>query len=212
MDTLIETWNRANRIVADYPLISFLATALLSSLSLLFRRVRETAKRLIGVAWGGLKERLHRLLVKSRIALGIARQDDLDPLREELDEKLPQASRPAGSSSAQTPAPRTIQRFGVKIRLVDEDVRQYLGRVDPHHIGFSRIDRLLQGPFCQKCSHLLTEWNLKLGDYYVSKACPKCHHRWFTADESMTLKKFKELAYLALDAELQQTGMLKDSD
>ncbi len=63
MDTLIETWNRANRIVADYPLISFLATALLSSLSLLFHRVREAAKRLIGVAWGGLKERLHRLLV-----------------------------------------------------------------------------------------------------------------------------------------------------
>jgi len=47
MDALIEAWNRANKLVVDYPLISTAATLLLGSLSLFFCRAREAAKRYV---------------------------------------------------------------------------------------------------------------------------------------------------------------------
>jgi hypothetical protein len=53
MDTLIDVWTRANKLVVDYPLISTLATILLSFLSLFFRRVREAAKRWFEIPGAG---------------------------------------------------------------------------------------------------------------------------------------------------------------
>jgi phage FluMu protein Com len=120
--------------------------------------------------------------VTSCAALGIARQEDLQRLRDAIDEKLRQAYIPTGTNSAQAPAPRTIQRVGVKIRL-DAAIMKYLGIEDPRRVDSRTIDRLLQGPFCQKCSYLLSEWRTQSGTYYVRRECPNCKHCWTTYNE-----------------------------
>jgi hypothetical protein len=206
MDTLIDAWIRANKLIVDYPLIALLVTALLSSLSFLFPRVREGAKRFIGLARDWFRERLHSLLQTTCSALGLARQKDLDRLRKEFEAKLGKTDAPA-----QTPPPRTIQRFGVKIRL-DQDIWRHLGISDPIRITSDTIDKLVQGPFCAKCSYTLSEWNDHRAMYLVDKKCPGCKHQWTTVEDSVSLREFKNLIYKALDAEMQQTDDLKDSD
>jgi hypothetical protein len=207
MDALIEAWHRANKLVVEYPLIPILATLLLSGLSLFFRRVRETAKLWVERAWSWIKDRSHSALVTTCAALGVARLEDLGRLQNSIDEKFHKAATPA----AQHPIPRAIQRLGIKVRL-DETIMDYLGRFDPRRVSSRTIDRLLQGPFCQKCSYLLTEWRPQLGADYVRQECENCKHRWAKYNDPIKLNEFKEMLYRDLDAEVQRTNNLAVSD
>jgi hypothetical protein len=211
MDALIEVWNSANKLLVDYPLIPILATILISGLSLFLPRVRETAKRYVQLAWSWIKDRWQRAMVRSCGALGIARLEDLNRIQNSIDEKFRQTTGPARTNSTQTPVPRTINRLGIKLRL-DETIMNYLGRLDPRRVDSRTIDRLLQGPFCKKCSYLLTEWRSQLGADYVRAECPNCKHRWNAFNDPIKLYEFKEKLYRDLDAEVQRTNNLVDSD
>lgn len=108
-----------------------------------------------------------------------------------------------------TPEARTIKRFGVKIGL-DKEIDYYLGEMDPNRVGPDMIDILIQGPFCAKCSYLLTEW--RNGESYVCSCCPQCSSKLAAPVGGAALHKFKIVVYRALDAEKRQTGQLKESD
>lgn len=68
--------------------------------------------------------------------------------------------------SKQTPAPRILQRLGVKIAL-DENISYYIAKMDPHSVGPDAINSLIHGPFCGECSYLLTESRTS-GDFVLN--------------------------------------------
>lgn len=151
---------------------------------------------------GWIKDRSHGALVITCAALGIARLEDLDRLRSSIDERFRQGTQ-AGTNSAQTPAPRTIHRFGVKIRL-DEAVMKYLGKEDPLHMDRSTIDELLHGPFCEKCSYALAEWKDVYCNYEVKQPCRQCGHKTQANINGMNLSEFKLIVYKGLDVEIRR--------
>lgn len=107
------------------------------------------------------------------------------------------------------PEARTLRRFGVKIGL-DKEIDYYLGKMDPNRVGPDTIDTLIQGPFCAKCSYLLTEW--RNGESLICSHCPQCSSKLVAPVGGAALHTFKTVMYRALDAEKRQTGRLKESD
>jgi hypothetical protein len=205
MHYLVDAWDWLNGMLA-IPLVAFLAGTTLTFAPFFLPRVRKSAVRYSTVVFRWIVERLTGLLKKTCKAFGIARQEDLDALRAELRQAIKPTSAPA---PAETAAPRTIARAGTKIKLNDE-IWRYLGREDPLRVDSRMLDRFLHGPFCEKCSYFLANLSTVSGEYYVTFRCPHCSHQSPKNEGVMNLTEFKESVYRGLDAEFQQTGVLKD--
>jgi hypothetical protein len=158
----VQAWEFSNKVLS-YPVLALLASVLFSS-PFLFRPVRKTARRFVTPIWTWIMEQPGLWRKKMFGVLGIATEHDLEDLRKELREAIKLTSVPL---PAEAVAPRTITRGGTKIKVKDE-VWRHLGKEDPLHLDSKTLDRIFQGPFCEKCSYSLPEYNEDYRCYYIS--------------------------------------------
>jgi hypothetical protein len=206
MQYLFKLWDWLNEMLA-YPLIQLLAGVLITAFPFLFRRVRELALCYLTPFWTWIGRQPALWLKKAFRLFGIASQKDLDELRTELRQAIKPTSVPL---PAQAVAPRTVTRGGTKIKVKDE-VWRHLGKEDPLHLDSKTLDRIFQGPFCEKCSYSLPEYNENYMCYYISFRCPHCSYKPSNNLSYMSLDQFKVWVYRGLDAEFQRTGIIKDN-
>lgn len=168
------------------------------------RRVfgRLSAKAL---SWASTKRR--QIIKRTCGALGIVTMEDFENhlASEELRREL--AEQPHTAQSV----PTKLERMGVRVDI-EPSITKYLGRTDPIHMDSNRVNAVIQGPFCMKCSYTLIEWNGGLGEYVVEDRCPKCKFQWWKATKVLYRDKFKKEIYQHLDAEFRTTGRIAPTD